>query len=528
MRQKLIILPFLFLFISFFGFAQNQVRIINSDSLIGSPNMKNLVGHVLLQQGTTTLSCIKAVVNELTNNVEAYGKVRIVQGDTVVITGDSATYNGDMRQAFVTGHVRLDDHTIILTTNKLDYDLNSKTAVYQTGAKILDKKSTLTSKEGIYNTVSKNFLFKKNVKVVDKEGGGLKADSLRYNTLSKEAYFICPTEIIDKKDTVFTSAGFYNTQTKVSNFTGRSTAKTDEYILSADTLFFDSPTQIGVARGKVEFLSRKDQAILTGDFGRYAGKTGIARVFGHALMRNVMEKDTLYLTADTLVSLNSKKDSIRQLFAYKNVKIFKSDLSGKCDSLGYDVRDSVIHFYQKPIIWTNDSQSQADSISLFLVNQKLREMRLRGHSFVISKDSAEHFNQIKGRKIWVNFQENSQIKRVNVEGNGESIYYVVDDKKNTTGLNRVECSRMNMFFEDNQVKKITFITKPEAKFAPPTQWTEDLQVLDGFVWRIREKITLSMIQEKVKFVEATRKAEVKNEKMEPKKEKEVRQKVKKT
>ena len=140
MRQKLIILPFLFLFISFFGFAQNQVRIINSDSLIGSPNMKNLVGHVLLQQGTTTLSCIKAVVNELTNNVEAYGKVRIVQGDTVVITGDSATYNGDMRQAFVSGHVRLDDHTIILTTNKLDYDLNSKTAVYQTGAKILDKK----------------------------------------------------------------------------------------------------------------------------------------------------------------------------------------------------------------------------------------------------------------------------------------------------------------------------------------------------------------------------------------------------
>lgn len=511
MRQKVIILQILFLFSAFMALSQNQVRIINSDSLNGTPNMKNLIGHVLLQQGTTTLSCNKAVVNELTNNVEAYGKVKIVQADTVVITGDSATYNGDMRKAFVAGHVKLDDHTIILNTNKLDYDLNSKTAIYNSGAKIIDKKSTLTSKEGVYNTVTKNFLFKKNVRVVDKEGGGLKADSLRYNTTSKEAYFICPTEIINKKDTVYTSAGFYNTQTKVSNFTGRSTAKTDEYILSADTLFFDSPTQIGVAKGKVEFLSQKDKVILTGDHGRYAGKTGITRVFGHALMKNKMEKDTLYLTADTLVSINSKKDSIRKLYAYKNVQIYQSDLSGKCDSLGYDVKDSVIHFYQKPIIWTNDSQSQADSISLFLVNQKLKEMDLRGHSFVISKDSLEHFNQIKGRKIWVIFQEDSKLKRVNVEGNGESIYFVVDDKKVTTGLNRVECSRMNMFFADNQVKKIVFITKPDAKFAPPSEWNEDLQVLDGFNWRIREKINLSMIMDRVKMEEPKKKLDLPKE-----------------
>ena len=328
---------------------------------------------------------------------------------------------------------------------------------------------------------------------------------MRYNTASKEAYFICPTEIISKKDTVLTSAGFYNTQTKVSNFTGRSTAKTDEYILSADTLFYDSPTQIGVARGRVEFLSQKEKVILTGDHGRYAGKTGLTRVYGHALMKNIMEKDTLYLTADTLVSLNNKKDSIRKLYAYKNVLLYKSDLSGKCDSLAYDVTDSVIHFYQKPILWTNDSQSQADSISLFLTNQKLKEMRLRGKSFVISKDSADHFNQIKGRKVWVFFDPESKLKRVNVEGNGESIYYVMDEKKITTGMNRVECSRMNLFFEDNKVKKITFITKPEAKFIPPKEWTEDLQYLDGFKWRDKEKVTLTYLLERVKYTNTVKK-----------------------
>ncbi len=483
--------------------AQSQIELIRADSLKGYQQelimRKELIGHVFLRQGTTTLSCDQAVLNSSTNNVEAYGHVKIIQADTVTITGDSALYNGDMRQAFVSGRVKLDDHSIILTTNKLDYDLNSKMAIYHTGAKIIDKKSTLTSREGFYNTVTKNFLFKQKVNVLDQDGGALRADSLKYNTLSKEAYFICPTEIISKKDTILTSSGFYNTITKVSNFTGRSTAKTDEYILSADTLFYDSPTQIGVARGRVEFLSQKEKVILTGDHGRYAGKTGITRVYGHALMKNIMERDTLYLTGDTLVSYHNKQDSTRKLFAYKNVYIYKSDLSGKCDSLGYNMRDSVIHFYQKPILWTNDSQSQADSISLFMVNQALNEMKMRGKSFVISKDSVAHFNQIKGRKVWVFFADDSKLKRVNVEGNGESVYYVMDEKKATTGLNRVECSRMNMFFDDNKVKKITFITKPEAKFIPPKEWKDELQYLDGFKWRNTEKITLQMILNRVKY-----------------------------
>lgn len=479
---------------------QSQIYIIKSDSLKGTPEVKELIGNVALQQGTTTLFCKQAVFNSATNNVVAYGNVKIIQADTVTITGDTAVYNGDMRQAFVSGRVKLDDRTILLYTPKLNYDLNTRFAEYNAGARIIDKKSTLTSREGIYNTTTKNFLFKKNVRVVDKEGGSLKADSLKYNTLSKEAYFICPTQIINKKDTVLTSAGFYNTQTKVSNFSGRSTAKMEDFTLTGDTLFYDSPTKIGVAKGNVEFVSKKDKVILTGDQGRYAGNTGITRVFGKALMRNIMEKDTLYLTADTLVSYESKKDSVRKLYAYKNVLIYKSDLSGKCDSLGYDVKDSVIHFYQKPILWTKDSQSQADSISIFMANQQVQEMRLRGHSFVISEDSLHQFNQIKGRKIWLLFKEDAKLSRVNVEGNGESVYYVVDDKKVTTGLNRVECSRMNLFFEDNQVKRIKFITKPEAKFVPPKEWKEDLRNLDGFNWRIKDKPTLTTLLEKLKIL----------------------------
>jgi hypothetical protein len=135
----------------------------------------------------------------------------------------------------------------------------------------------------------------------------------------------------------------------------------------------------------------------------------------------------------------------------------------------------------------------------------MREMRLRGHSFVISKDSVEHFNQIKGRKMWVFFADDSRLKKVQVDGNGESVYYVVDDKKVTTGLNRVECSRMNIFFLENKVNKISFITKPEAKFVPPKEWKEELEFLDGFNWRTKEKITLPMLMERVNVAPTVKK-----------------------
>lgn len=474
----------------------NQVEIIKADSLVGLNQafmeVRKLMGNVSLRQGTTLLYCDLAILNSTTNNLEAYGKVRILQADTVTITGDTAFYFGNDRKALINGRVKLDDKTIVLTTKKLDYDLNSRMAVYNTGGRIIDKKSTLTSMEGHYNTVTKIFLFKKDVRVADKDGT-LKADSLRYSTASKEAFFISPTEIVNKKDTMYANAGMYNTVTKLSNFTGRSTAKMEDYILTADTLFYDTPTKIGISKGNVIFVSRKDKVILTGNQGRYYGQTGITRVYGNALMKNILENDTLFLTGDTLVSLDNKETKVRKMYAYKKVLIYKSDLAGKCDSLSYNVSDSTIYFYQKPILWSAGNQSEADSINILLVNNKINLMNMKGKSFVISLDTLKNFNQVKGRKIVANFTKESKLEKVTVDGNGESIYFAVDEKNKLTGMNRVECSKMNIAFKKNKVNRIAFIAKPDAKFVPPKEINEDLKQLDGFKWRLNEKPTKETI-----------------------------------
>lgn len=470
----------------------NQVEIIHTDSAViisdGNFEKYRLIGNVALRQNTSTLYCNTAILNRLTNSVEAFGNVKIIQADTVTITGDNATYAGNARIAKITGNVLLNDNTIKLNTDRLDYDLDTHVAYYNNKGKIEDGKSTLTSKEGFYNTVTKIFMFYKDVKIVDKEST-VSTDSLKYSTLSKEAFFIAPTDIYTKTDTMQVRRGVYNTITKVSNFYGRSTARTKDYLLTADTLFYDTPTEIGILKGNAEIISKKDSIILNGNIGKYYGKQGYSSMANNAIMRMLQGKDTLFLVADTLLSIENKELKTRRLSAYNHVVIFRKDIQGRCDSLTYSMSDSTISFFRKPILWANGSQSEADSINLQLINNKVRVMNLSTKSFVITQDSVKNYNQVKGRRITTYLSAESKIERVNVVGNGESIYFALDEKNKVIGMNRVDCSKMNINFKNNAVKRIAFLGKPDATLTPPHELTAEKKELEGFRWREKEKPT---------------------------------------
>lgn len=476
-----------------------RVQILHADSLVGivvnGVELRQLIGNVRLRQENVLLNCNMATLNELTNVVDAYGKVRIVQGDTVTVTGDTATYNGNVRQALMSGQrVVMNDKTMTLTTKRLDYDLNTSIAYYNTNGRIVDKENTLTSKEGYYNTRTKEFLYKQNVKLVgrnqeNKKPFSLTSDSLRYNTNTRVALFIAPTQIISEKDTMNTLKGLYDTRNKSTFLTGRSTMRNLEYEMTGDTTFYDRQSEKGLARGNVVMVSRKDNTILYGRAGTYSGKEGVARIWGDALMKRSDGRDTLYLSADTLVSIENKVTKSRRLFAFHNVIIYKEDLQGRCDSLVYQSTDSTLYFYLKPILWSDRNQSTADSIQVMLANNKVQQMYMRGKSFVIATDTLSQYNQMKGRKVTALFSKESRLEKILVEGNGESIYYVLDDKNTLVGMNRVECSKMNLNFEKGKIKRIAFIAKPDATLSPPKDISDATKFLTDFAWRIAEKPT---------------------------------------
>lgn len=525
--------------------APEQVQILHADTLDVSQApgsaTRRLVGNVRLRHKGALMFCDLAIQNSSANVVEAYGNVRILQGDTITVKGDTMYYYGNTRSSTLLSRVSLRDTKMTLTTSRLDYDMANGIAHYPNKGRIVDKDNVLTSEEGYYDTRIKQFTFIRNVKLVNPKTT-LTADSLLYNSGTKLATFQGPTKIVNKDGTLIAREGTYNTVTRISNFRKRATAYTEKYTLTGDTLDFDNQTELGIARGNVVLVGKENNTIITGDQGRYNGKAGISRVTGNAVVRSVVNKDTLYMRADTLFSYDtpsgSKEKKPRKLVGQKNVLVYKSDLQSRCDSLVYAVSDSTIYFYKKPIVWSDSYQMEADSLTAKLKNNRINTLLLRGRSFVISQDSLQYFNQIKGRSITASFknvrdtirpkpvatarvrpkagqkappkvvtqprpatavaaplaiEDKTILNRVVVEGNGQSIYYVVDDKNVFTGMNRVDCSKMTIDFKKGRVGTIRFYGSPDGALTPPKLLTEDKKKLDNFRWRIDEKPTKEQV-----------------------------------
>ena len=536
--------------------AGDKVELYHADSLvvlnIPGQAVRKLYNNVRLKHKGVLMYCNLAIQNVTTNIIEAYGNVRLVQGDTITVRGDTMYYYGNSRQANMRGHVIMNDRKMTLTTAQLDYDMLSGIAHYPTPGRIIDKENVLTSKEGYYDTRTKLFTFRQNVVLVNPKGT-LTADSLLYNSLTRIATFQGPTRIKNKDGILTAIAGQYNTTTGISNFERRATVETPKYRLTGDSLYYDNRSELGIAKGNVIMVAKDRKAIITGDHARYNGKAGISRVTGHAVARSLANEttnDTLYLRADTLFLFDNKVTNNRRFLGQKNVFVFKSDLQSKCDSLIYDTVDSTIYFYKKPIVWSqNKYQMEADSMRLLLKNNRIHTMFLKAKSFVISLDTLQNFNQIKGRTITAYFttklintdtltskreltrsstpvgtkrketavatsdpskgvsskkpklfpadsthiQEQTALERVLVDGNGQSLYYALNEMNKTIGLNHVECSRMNIEFADNKVGRIRFYGHPDSQLIPPKEITGDVQQLDGFRWRETEKPTKGQV-----------------------------------
>ncbi|TGE07995.1 OstA-like protein [Hymenobacter fodinae] len=451
--------------------------------------IRKLLGNVSLRQGTTLLYCDSAYQYTERNALEAFSKVRIIQNDTITITGDRGFYDGDTRKARMTGNVTLRDPRMTLTTQLLDYDLNRNLAYYSTGGHLQDPENTLDSQFGYYNTASKVFSFKRDVKLITKENT-IDTDTLQYNTITKVAYFFGPTRIKGPQGNLYAENGNYNTVTKVSNFARNAKIETPNYLLGGDKLFYDEARQYGVATGNVSMTAKKDNIVIRGDIGRYWRGQGKAKIYGAPVMRNINEKDTLYLAADTLVSLEGRppQNKAGVIYAYRKVRIFRADLQGRCDSLTYDRQDSIIYLSHDPVLWNNKNQLTADSMEIQQRKGKIDQMRLYGHAFSIGQDTLLNFNQVKGRNMVAYFGEKA-IKKIDVLGNAESLYYALEGDTAVSGVNRALSATMAMRFAESKLQTITFLTNPDASFIPPNELKPEDAKLPGFRWRPTERPT---------------------------------------
>ncbi len=482
--------------------AQERIQLVKAGSFqAGNKNgaqFQRLIDNVHLKQKETDLFCDSAHLYRETNTVEVFSNVRVTQG-TLTITSNTGVYNGNQQKAVFKGNVTLRDEKMTLTTPSLAYDMVARTSRYTEGGTIVEENTNLTSQFGNYNVNTKLLAFKGNVHLVSPDAD-ITSDTLQYNTISKLVFFVAPTQIKNEDGLLTAQGGTYNTITKESIFRG-SRVETPDYLVDADYSVYNRAAEYLYASGKVKLTSKdpENKTIITGQILQSWKNTGKTKIYGSPVMRSLVSNDTLYISGDTLVAVNHDKVAKEKdpklkdfVYAYYDVRIFKSDLQGKCDSLTYNVTDSVMHLRRDPVVWSEKSQLVADSMNMFIRNKALDKMYMYNNAFIISEDTLKNLNQVKGRNMEAFFKA-GQIAKVNVNGNGESIYFALEGDTATTGMNRSISSDLILRFKEGKASTVSFITNPEASFIPPHELKEPDKRLKGFNWRIAEQPTKELV-----------------------------------
>ena len=443
-----------------------------------------LTGHVHFRHVGANLYCDSANFFQQTNSFEAFGHVRMVQGDTLSLTSDYAYYDGNEQIAQARYNVVLKHRKTTLYTDSLDYDRMYSFGNFFEGGKLVDNGSTLTSDWGEYHTDSKMAMFYYDVRLRNKKFY-LTTDSLFYDTRLSRAHIVGPSNITSGSSHIYSEDGYYNTKTEMSELFGRSVMKDKGRSLVGDSVYYDSKNGLSHACNNVVYVDSVNKNKMTGDYCEYNEETGYAMTTKRAVAIDYSQRDSLYMHADTfkVFTFNINTDSVyRKIHAYNKVRAYRVDVQAVCDSLVYNSQDSCMTMYRDPIVWNNGQQLFGEEIRAYMKDSTIDHVHVVGQAFSVEQlaDSV-HFNQVSSKEMMALFNK-GEVYETNATGNELIVYYPMDDSDSTLiGLNYTETPKLRMFLEKRKMKKI-WMEKPTGVLYPMTQIPPSKYFLPGYAW----------------------------------------------
>ena len=459
------------------------------------------VGHVKIRQGKTLLYGDSIILNTTKNTLEGFGNIHINDADSVHTYASYLKYLGATKKAFLRKKVKLTDGKGVLTTDSLDYDVTVKLGSFKNGGKLVRNKTVLTSTEGLYYGETRDVIFRKKVELIDPENNII-TDTLEYNTYTQLTNFISPSKIITGSRVINTSNGNYNTGSRKGYMYDRSSIDDSTYHFVADEMAVDDSLGMGEFKGNAIYTSKDTMGFDLKANNIKANKlksTFLATE--NPLLLIKQKKDTLYIAADTLYAgkisdlkrkIPPARDSVgivtdttlnKYFEAYHHVKIYSDSLQGKADSLFYSLSDSTIRLISDPIIWANDNQITGDTLYLFVKNKKPAQLYVFENAFAINKiDTTQYFNQLKGNKLNVWFEEGA-VQKMRAKGNAENIYFALDNDKDFIGVNHSNAQIIEISFENNEPTKVVFKNQLIGKMTPLSKTPKEELQIRGLKWQ---------------------------------------------
>lgn len=554
-----------------------------------SDDYQIVVGNVEFRRGGMFMYCDSAHFYDSPGAIEAYGNVRMQQGDTLFVYADELDYADTTQLAVLYADfgkkVKLINRDVTLTTDVFNYDLGIDLGYYEVGGVLTDPKNRLVSWYGEYSPTTKDALFRDRVELHSLRDGDtldIFSEQMLYNTNTNIAILDTVSTIVSKDGIIHTTDGVYNTDTQQADLYRRSlvVAKNGN-TLTGDTLYYDQNTGFGEAFGNIEMVDTAKKVTLLGDYGFYYEISDSARVYGHALAKEYSQSDTLYLHGDTIstfrrvfftekpqeilpaaapadsllpdsvtaeplpldsipiasipvaslpadslptqslpadsISVSTLPadsirvdtlpvdsvavesvitdvvmaappkavemvaDTVHYLVAHPNVKFFRTDLQGLCDSMTFVSKDSLLHLDHHPVVWNENKQIFGNKIILHLNDSTVDWARLPQFGFVAEHIDEEFYNQLTGKEMYATF-EDGELRHLDVSGNVQAIMLPQENDSTYNKIANLESSYMAADFLNQELRRMKLWPETSGTMTPLYLAKKQLYYLPQFRW----------------------------------------------
>ncbi len=459
-------------------FAVNQIE---------APDAALLTGNVRMIHDGVVMTCNKAYYFEKENYIKAFGNVQLVQGDTLFLNSKYAEYSGNAKKAFATGNAVMSSPDATLATDTINFDRNTQEVFYNTNGTIVNKENTLKSKSGRYYVTQKKFQFLTAVTITNPTYV-IKSNHLDYYSNSGHSYLLGPSTITSKANYIYTEKGFYDTKKNLAHFLNKSYIKYDDRLIRGDSLYYDRNKEFASATRNVKITDSINRGIVKGHYAEVYKKQDSMFVTKRAVAVNFVENDSVYIHGKKLMVTG--KEGNRIIRAFNNVRFYKTDMSGKCDSIHSSTKTALTKLIGNPILWNEENQITGDIMHLIgdSKTEKLDSLKVLNNTFIVSKDTlGTGFNQVKGQDLFGKFKD-GKLHDVDIIKNTEVIYYMRNDDKELIGINKNKSSKINIIFDKNAIETITFFKEVDGDIFPEKDLPENGRKLKGLVWRGDERI----------------------------------------
>ena len=449
-----------------------------------------LIGNVQFRKGDMFMFCDSAHFYEASSSLNAFGNVRMEQGDTLFVYADELDYNGADELATFYGDdinpVRLINKDVELETYTFYYDIASNIGYYDNEGKITDAENQLTSGYGQYSPDTKDAEFREHVVLNDIEEKDFRmtTETLLYNTGTHIARIISPTTIVTDSATVYSSNGIYNTDMGFSELFDRSLIVTEGgNTLTGDTIYYDQKAGFGEAFGNMVLTDSVRQTMLVGNSGCYFEKQDSAFATNRARILEYSKGDTLYMHGDTIRSYVLHDDSTHVMTAYPRVRFWRVDIQGLCDSLSFMERDSTLYMHRHPIVWNEARQIFGNVIYVHFNDSTVDWAKLPEFGFTAEHVGEEFYNQLSGKEMLATFVDGN-MRRLDVSGNVEVVLLPEESDSTINKIVNSESSFLTADFSAGpmQVERIKMWPDVTGTATPLYLAKKSIFYLSNFQW----------------------------------------------